>query len=892
MKKTLKYKKRRKNSRRYKQKRRKTTRKSKRKHRRTKKQKGGLCCKYENDWNWGKGNINWSPQAGCGKGYSWGPGNPPSNAPPFLLPSWNNKVPEEHTKYYGNKFGMLKYTPVQIPENSLTPIDGINIGLFYHSLKHMEALGIKCYNVPEFIKVINEITQKGQWYYMRARDKLALQITNSPEEKTKKNFWTNKELTGVIYTKNPAFTEKLEKEREKNRVVFTNFKNFFDNITYSNNKTYNNPQNLRGLRTCNCMYVLNKPIHFTDENSNKWSQQKKDDLGRPVKQVREGYNIAAVNLIFAKFVTRRKEEKRMVLNEITETNKNTLFLLAIEVLNEDSLEKWCVHNSSTPDANSQFKKINLSLNNTSDCIGDSKKGWYLTRNNAAEFRNMGTVKALSLDNMKLMTDNENDAMKKQYTLWKNFVLNWNSKHKFLAEQDDKARSLIYPKNPAFLSAFNEIPHEALKKHKKRMRGLWEVNFVEKAKKFNFELRKSITDAITQINKLYRLNLPIGLVEHNQEGYFSKKYVIQGKVLRAQQAPVISPELLSKPLPVPLRFSSTGETKGAPPMLRTVSEEELRKAQRKETKDGRRTKETKDDHEESLAEAKIRLTQGRDRRLNSAADLLRTDPQQKEKVQKTLEQWSARLAKERGEKKETEQEALERKIAINTAINQLTDQKREFPKHLDKIAKLQQIVKALRSQFIDFYVEREVCQAPHADIVRERIDKQLFKAIFAERSYPGFVTIVDEHKIKFNSPLHWRPSHDDDPMLWTNEHYHPGYGVIHPGYGVIHPVPAETWARSPGPRWVETKLPGKDHWQRPPAVPSVAAPPPPLAAPPPPPPPPAAPPPPPPPPAAVAPSSSVYPDQFDNEFPHHLFKGGKRKTKRKRRKRKHKRTRKR
>jgi len=110
------------------------------------------------------------------------------------------------------------------------------------------------------------------------------------------------------------------------------------------------------------------------------------------------------------------------------------------------------------------------------------------------------------------------------------------------------------------------------------------------------------------------------------------------------------------------------------------------------------------------------------------------------------------------------------------------------------------------------------------------------------------------------------------MLWTNEHYHPGYGVIHPGYGVIHPVPAETWARSPGPRWVETKLPGKDHWQRPPAVPSVAAPP--------------------PPPAAVAPSSSVYPDQFDNEFPHHLFKGGKRKTKRKRRKRKHKRTRKR
>jgi len=705
MKKTLKYKKRRKNSRRYKQKRRKTTRKSKRKHRRTKKQKGGLCCKYENDWNWGKGNINWSPQAGCGKGYSWGPGNPPSNAPPFLLPSWNNKVPEEHTKYYGNKFGMLKYTPVQIPENSLTPIDGINIGLFYHSLKHMEALGIKCYNVPEFIKVINEITQKGQWYYMRARDKLALQITNSPEEKTKKNFWTNKELTGVIYTKNPAFTEKLEKEREKNRVVFTNFKNFFDNITYSNNKTYNNPQNLRGLRTCNCMYVLNKPIHFTDENSNKWSQQKKDDLGRPVKQVREGYNIAAVNLIFAKFVTRRKEEKRMVLNEITETNKNTLFLLAIEVLNEDSLEKWCVHNSSTPDANSQFKKINLSLNNTSDCIGDSKKGWYLTRNNAAEFRNMGTVKALSLDNMKLMTDNENDAMKKQYTLLKNFVLNWNSKHKFLAEQDDKARSLIYPKNPAFLSAFNEIPHTdgALELGSRTGRGNRKralcLNFVEKAKKFNFELRKYITDAITQINKLYRLNLPIGLVEHNQEGYFSKKYVIQGKVLRAQQAPVISPELLSKPLPVPLRFSSTGETKGAAPS----------------------------DVDSQLDLKQVLAGDYTEDHLEKIRKLLRRSPpvatQQKEKVQKTLEQWSARLAKERGEKKETEQEALERKIDINKAINQLTDQKREFPKNVTKMRKLQQIVKALRSQFIDFYVEREVCQAPHADIVRERIDKQ-------------------------------------------------------------------------------------------------------------------------------------------------------------------------
>ena len=175
--KTLKHKKRRKNTRRNTQKRRKTTRKSKRKHRRTKKQKGGLCCKYENDWNYenDKNGVNWPDKLqhqndGCNKGFRWS-SDIKADAPPFLLPIWQqDPVNNQDSEYYGNKFGMLKYTPVKIPNDVKSTIQGINIGLFYHSLKHMESLGIKCYDIKKFTTLIQRITDVGQWFYMRVKE--------------------------------------------------------------------------------------------------------------------------------------------------------------------------------------------------------------------------------------------------------------------------------------------------------------------------------------------------------------------------------------------------------------------------------------------------------------------------------------------------------------------------------------------------------------------------------------------------------------------------------------------------------------------------------------------------------------------------------------------------
>ena len=154
--KTLKYKKRRKNTRRYKQKRRKTTRKSKRKYQITKKQKGGLCCRYEND------------SLGCKKGYLFGEENI-SVTDPISGPAADFK---------GIMFEPIRFTIPNISSGwggddwntTAFKIGGVDIGFTHHSLKHMEALGIQCYDITSFSTLIYTMIKRSIWIYITSKN--------------------------------------------------------------------------------------------------------------------------------------------------------------------------------------------------------------------------------------------------------------------------------------------------------------------------------------------------------------------------------------------------------------------------------------------------------------------------------------------------------------------------------------------------------------------------------------------------------------------------------------------------------------------------------------------------------------------------------------------------
>jgi len=715
--KTLKHKKRRKNTRRYKQKRRKTTRKSKRKYQRTRKQKGGLCCKYENDWEWSqkRKGINWNPTGkgdGCNKGFKWDT-DTKANAPPFLIPFWQRwHVNDPDSKYYGNKFGLLKYTPVQLARNkfgegvaSFTTMGKIKIGLFYHSLKHMEALGIKCYEIKKFTNLIKRITEVGQWFYMRAQEvkeenpdvmmlqqkekaltellekkakkivenaegegdeatriatevakirnqiaeykillekkeklenklklkqniklnlekkeknrkvietqekklktyakklirmikeinKLKKNLLNKQEKKStsgetksendtktederkqeiekwenakmqkmknptkteeNKDYWAGKTLIPIVYSREKELGPENRCLTKPGGTVLVDFNKFFENITYKSNKSYSNPSNEKkvtqisaGIRTCKCVYVFANPIKYNKNDSKKIAHEgeryrvhgssirslvhggpqeekggeekggeekgewKKDEEVQTkindkwytgtIEQVNppnpedlmtdnsptynikfskrevEAYDVAAVNLIFGKFVKRRMNNRKMVKNDISENNKNALFLLAIEVYDTANFTKYCNSHTSGMQAD-EGKDLQtyhtLDLNNTSDCIGNSGKDWYLTRNKAPTGKYLGTADALTPikkyqapPESKGWDSNdtvikESIVLKEQYKLYEKFLLgDKKEKIKTLLERSEK----IYPEGITGLKQQGDVELEQLRK---------------------------------------------------------------------------------------------------------------------------------------------------------------------------------------------------------------------------------------------------------------------------------------------------------------------------------------------------------------------------------------------------------------------------------------------
>ena len=161
--------------------------------------------------------------------------------------------------------------------------------------------------------------------------------------------YTGKTLIPIVYDREEKISVKISPTicTKPGGTVLVNFKSFFENITYKSSVPFGSKKGGKvtqisaGIRTCNCVYVFKKPIKYKEGKSNKLEHTPSTNNKREF----EAYDVAAVNLIFGKFVKRRIEEKKMVKNDISENNKNALFLLAVEVYDTDNFTKYCESHS-------------------------------------------------------------------------------------------------------------------------------------------------------------------------------------------------------------------------------------------------------------------------------------------------------------------------------------------------------------------------------------------------------------------------------------------------------------------------------------------------------------------------------------------------------------------
>ncbi len=122
----------------------------------TKKQKGGLCCKYENDSLYCRKDTNFNSKN-------------VSITDPIFGPTFKHNM-YEPIRFKGETKGETKGSPGSDNNATAFVFKGVDIGFTHHSLKHMESLGIKCYDVQGFSKIIETICENAIWIHVVTRD--------------------------------------------------------------------------------------------------------------------------------------------------------------------------------------------------------------------------------------------------------------------------------------------------------------------------------------------------------------------------------------------------------------------------------------------------------------------------------------------------------------------------------------------------------------------------------------------------------------------------------------------------------------------------------------------------------------------------------------------------
>jgi hypothetical protein len=316
----------------------------------TKKQKGGLCCKYENDSLY------------CRKDTFINSKNV-SITDPIFGPTF------KHNMYEPIRFkGETKVSPGSDNNATAFVFKGVNIGFTHHSLKHMESLGIKCYDMQAFSKIIKTICENAIWIHVVTRDiyisdhknnnepwqkwaERQLELSKNKKNKKQKQQRTTKlfreilqqeyqspfidTATGTTQTTRvkvfypPANTVEIlnEKLSGNNKPKGENFSDFIEN----SGKNFTNPPGYSGRTPFQKYYTPNqKKVGFSGKISALYI------FKSPVKITGNMYtqnsptneeNIKAIKLRFGKF-------------DSGDYN-NILFLHAIELLDDKAFDMEC-----------------------------------------------------------------------------------------------------------------------------------------------------------------------------------------------------------------------------------------------------------------------------------------------------------------------------------------------------------------------------------------------------------------------------------------------------------------------------------------------------------------------------------------------------------------------
>ena len=466
------------------------------------------------------------------------------------------------------------------------------------------------------------------------------------------------------------------------------------------------------------------------------------------QRVKEAYDVAAVNLIFGKFVEKRKDNKVYVENKINKKNKNSLFLLAIQVYDTNNFKKWCkTHqegwNIIEADEMTKYKKIvsdgkdvikamkldgfseddyrhyfenitQLELNNTSDCIGVSEERWYLTRNNAADSTSLGTQDPLTPS--RLLGVLKVDVFKKQYALYEAFKKGKDAKIKSMKTILDMGKD-IYPeglrsKNGETIKFNEELPlfkslkkiySEVVRQFTSRFTtgphtiALYQktvgLEFVKNAQNYNFELTKFI-HFLQGIKK--SSSLPIQFKEKKKKILRAAKKHIEGSLETREQSKRVRQQLQRLGL---IKFEDEN---------------------------------VKEEHKMMVSQMKQNL----EKQASGTPSMLRStsDPRKNPIREGVAPPVAPRLL---------------RTISHGSKYTSRMKKQNLVDGDMKKLFFVERILEQLRNEYIDFYVKRTSCKP---GVTREIVDKQLYTAITTKQSDPDFATIVTNCKVIFGD---WR-----------------------------------------------------------------------------------------------------------------------------------------
>jgi hypothetical protein len=285
----------------------------KKKHQRTRKQQGGLCCQYEKS------------SSGCEGDFRHGE---------FI--SRVSPVGEEKT-FYGIQFEPRWFATKEGPLPYFATLDDVKIGITYHSFKHMENLGIKCYDESTFVVIIKTMLPKLIWT---------------------RNVGNANEKTIEIFDDMPNFKSNFyDKLGDGHNCIA---KKNTENCLY-----YSPDQQKADVTSCVGYYVFETP------QATRFKRGKSDSPYYEADGTFNDFTIAAVKLTFIRFLNKnqgkrspKNHDRKFIGHKLLEDYENTLFLYKIEILN---VENWKRQKNAIFHSYYDEKVQQLLLNNVSDC---------------------------------------------------------------------------------------------------------------------------------------------------------------------------------------------------------------------------------------------------------------------------------------------------------------------------------------------------------------------------------------------------------------------------------------------------------------------------------------------------------------------------------------------